>query len=331
MGTITIALASVIILATIFGNSLVLSVLLRPRNRSRHRTSPTYLLITNLAIADLFNGLFTMPLIVTLASRRPTNLIGCTLTIAVTVGLPNASSLGFVLLALERFLAVTFPFFYQSQVTPRLTLGGVLISYAAAVVNGGVAISRNFGMPPSGLCVVYQIINPAVYLYNTLVYGQIFLLGLIVILCTGIFVVALKQSRKIRKQENLNSNEASSQTLSEIRLAQRCFLMASVFALARLPDTIFWLLAMTLGIQCDICRSLLYWITLLNSAVNPLLFAYGSSKELRGEMIRVLCCRKNNSVDQEQSHIFHFYSPSSIFYQKLKTYLLYFGITAAPL
>ncbi|ELU07568.1 hypothetical protein CAPTEDRAFT_200191 [Capitella teleta] len=293
----TVALASVVIVATIFGNSLVLGVLLRPRNRSRHRTSPTYLLITNLATVDLFNGLLTMPLVVTLASRRPRNLFGCTLTVAITIGLTNASSLGFVLLALERFLAVTFPFFYQSHVTPRRTLGGVLVSYAAAFVNGGVAISGNFGMPPSGLCVVYQIINPAVYLYNTLVYGQIFLLGLIVILCTGIFVVALKQSRKIRKQEN--SNEASSQTLSEIRLAQRCFLLASVFALAHLPDTIFSIMAATMRLQCDLCRSLLYWITLLSSALNPLLFAYGSSKELRGEMIRVLCCHKNNSVDQE--------------------------------
>ncbi|ELT92524.1 hypothetical protein CAPTEDRAFT_212596 [Capitella teleta] len=297
----TVALASVVILATVFGNSLVLSVLLRPRNRSRHKTSPTYLLITNLAIVDLLNGLLTMPLIVTLASRRPKNPIGCTLTIAITAGLSNASSLGFVLLALERFLAVTFPFFYQSQVTPGRTLGGVLATYALAFVNGCVAITGNFGMPPSGLCVVYKIINPDVYLYNTLVYGQIFLLGLIVILCTGIFVVALKQSRKIRKQGNLNSNEASSQTLSEIRLAQRCFLLASVFALAHLPDTIFTFLAATMRLQCDLCRSLLYWIILLNSALNPLLFAYGSSKELRGEMIRVLCCRKKNSVDQEPS------------------------------
>ncbi|XP_071489025.1 5-hydroxytryptamine receptor 1D-like [Diadema antillarum] len=140
-GTIfLIAVLSLIIVATIFGNMLILTAI----RQHRPLQTPQNYLIASLAVADLMVGILVMPLslskeVVVVWIFGP---ILCDFWISLDVLCCTASILNLCMISLDRFWAITKPVIYPKYRKPRIMLIMIAIVWLLASI---ISISPLFG------------------------------------------------------------------------------------------------------------------------------------------------------------------------------------------
>ena len=319
---LTLILAPCLAVPTIAGNGLVLFVILRPANRRRFY-SPTNLLIASLAATDLLSGLLGTSSIVLQDMGIPHHYSACIPVLTVSVCLRNVSTFTFLLLTAERFIAVAAPFKYLTLMSTHRTKVLIAVDWLAALAFTLIMTCVNRGWNEAHMCSFHLIMNPYMLFYAAVCLQFIPLLAIAamyVFICT----VAIRHNQRIPNQSNVRRSDKQQhqqqvgevedkmdvntkrkdtsiddaavrkprmripKLATELKIAKRCFLMVFVFAICNLPAGISNTLRALCNINCVACQQSFVWLITLNSTLNPLLYAYGSSRPLRKEMRRTL-------------------------------------------
>lgn len=277
---IYISLEAVIGITAIAGNALVLIAIFKfPKLQTI-----TNFFIASLAVADLLVGIFVAPLAALSYLGLPENYLGCVFTNSIVVVLTQISIFNLVDVAIERFIAIKNPFFYQEYMTKKVAVIMITVSWVLAIIIGLIPVfGWNLGPMKDNKCAFVAVID-----FDYMVYFNFFgfvLVPLIVMfmIYSYIFYIVRQQMAKICALEVIQKSETQklkSRFKREVKAAKSLAVVFGVFALCWLPIHI-------LNSISHLCKSCSYPINLLlaaillshiNSIINPFLYAIGNSQ-----------------------------------------------------
>lgn len=196
--------ACLIVIAVIaFGGNLLVLVSI---GVSRNLRSSADMLLANLAVADLGQAVVTIPLRVTgflHADDQETSLIPCYVVTTFSILFGGASTISVMLVTIDRFLAIRWPFKYCTLSTARIFIPIVAVSwlymfFLAILPLVGWGQAEN--LAPSPTC-RFTLILSKDYIFTCyiLIYG--ISLTTVIVLYIFILKAALRHSRAIAAQE----------------------------------------------------------------------------------------------------------------------------------
>jgi len=260
--TANIDLASAISAATInillsilgtLGNLLVLIIIFF----NIRRASASNLLLANLAAIDLLCTFYVAPgatykifCIGMALCHVPENFLLAQRAIAQFVVAAAVSSL--FAIAVDRFIAISFPFKYTSIMTKRRTLFYSFLTWMAGAVISFVFMYFKFFYLQSAYCILLILVTTSLYIH--------------------IFVFALKKARQIAALQVSNVKRGTN-FLHERKSAKTMAIILGVFIAAWVPSVAFYAVVSPSDPRYLIIKN---WITVtyfLNATLNP--FIYG--------------------------------------------------------
>ncbi|XP_071320378.1 trace amine-associated receptor 13c-like [Trachinotus anak] len=265
-------LASVSLLTVTLNLLVIISI-----SHFRQLHTPTNTLLLSLAVSDLVVGLLVMP-IEGLRYMETCWLLGrlmCALTPYVSYCLLSASLGNMVLISIDRYLAICDPLLYSSKITLNRVKILICLCWACSIIYNGLILMDHLGQPDRfsschGECVVViSHMSGTVDLFVTFV-GPC---TVMVVLYLRVFVVVVSQVRVIRLQTAASTvTAAPTAKKSERKAARTLGIVIAVFLMCFCP---YYYPALA---GQDTSNSLSYfavlsWIMLMNSCVNPLIYA----------------------------------------------------------
>ncbi|XP_066278344.1 D(1) dopamine receptor-like [Branchiostoma lanceolatum] len=313
LGLITV----ILILLTVIGNVLVILAV----TCHRKMRTVTNFFIVSLACADLSVGITVLPFAAT------NDILGywpfggyCDVWVSFDVLNSTASILNLVVIAFDRFLAITAPFTYHTRMTERTA--GILIATV-----WGISLVMSFLPIQAGwyrdnlseealaiysdpcLCIftastAYTIVSSLISFYIPLLIMLVFY-GII-------FKAARDQARKINalegriEQENNRGKKIS--LAKEKKAAKTLGIIMGVFILCWLP----FFVVNIVNPFCDRCVQpavfiALTWLGWINSGFNPIIYAF--NKEFRKVFTKMICCHTCRGVTVGPNHADLNYDP----------------------
>ena len=125
------ALYVAIAVISVFGNILVILAVYTNR---RLQTTSNYLLVA-LAVPDFFQGAVSLPLrLVEVLKAEWDHQSFCLASIHVSTLFGGASNLHILLIAIERFISICWPYFYFSWITTKCALLGVGVTWLSMFI-----------------------------------------------------------------------------------------------------------------------------------------------------------------------------------------------------
>ncbi|KAM9495410.1 trace amine-associated receptor 13c-like [Clarias gariepinus] len=264
-----------VILLTVCGNMLVIISVFHFKKLQ----TPTNTLVLSLAVSDFLIGTCVMlPMLIwTIESCWIFDKGYCICLIITSFFLGNLSIYNVALISVDRYLALSNPFFYTNTISWRtmcivvyanwcLCLGYVI---AVLYFNGNF---MSFVMCP-GEC--FNFLNE-VWSVIDLIHSFIFPIFVIIILYIRIFMIAKKHATAIRELNNHTrpkTQKITSHSMkSERKAAKVLGILVSVFLVCLLPYFIYSLLGHVIEPQLETIQKVLI-ILCLNSTINPIIYA----------------------------------------------------------
>jgi len=275
-----ISLEVVIGVASVFGNALVLAAI----HQNMSLQTVTNCFIASLALADLLVGIIVAPLAALSFLGQPTSFTGCVFTNSVVVIFTQISIFSLVAVGVERFIAINKPFFYQRNLTIKVSLIIITVTWVAAIIIGLVPVfGWNLGDDNWKNVCNFVIVIDMKYMVYFNFFGFVLTPLLITFaLYSYIFYIVKGQLAKIAALEivqEMDSVRQRRQFKRDVNAAKSLAIVVGMFALCWLPIHI--LNSITLLCGCPFSPYLLLAAILLshlNSAINPFLYAIGNSK-----------------------------------------------------
>ncbi|KAM9766359.1 trace amine-associated receptor 13c-like [Menidia menidia] len=265
-------LASVSLLTVMLNLLVVVSI-----SHFRQLHTPTNALVLSLAVSDLVVGLLGMP-VEGLRYLETCWLLGrlmCALTPYLSYCLLSASLGHMVLISVDRYVAICDPLLYSSKLTLNRVKVLVFLCWVCSFLYNALILNSHLGRPDRfsschGECVVVLgPISGTVDLFVTFVAPCVTM----VVLYLRVFVVAVSQVRLARRRKVTDVAAAAPVAKrSEFKAARTLGVVIAVFLMCFCPyyypafagqDT-----STTLSYF-----SILSWIMLINSCLNPLIYA----------------------------------------------------------
>ncbi|KAL3979226.1 RAS protein activator-like 1 [Sarotherodon galilaeus] len=252
---------------TIFGNLLVTIAIIY----FKQLHTPTNYLILSLAVADLLVGVLVFPfsMAFTVTSCLDHEDLFCKIRDSFDVSLCTSSILNLCCISIERYYAVCQPLNYRSKINTQVTMFMILVSWGISVLIGICIIIAGFSQ---GIC---EECSVDVVIANTMGPVFSFYLPAIIMLCIylKIFLVAQKQVSTI--QNAICTKSGATISKLERKATKTLSIVMGVFLLCLSPYFI-----------CVVFQPLahnpppipvietLNWLTLSNSMLNPLIYAF---------------------------------------------------------
>uniref|UniRef100_A0A182N195 G-protein coupled receptors family 1 profile domain-containing protein n=1 Tax=Anopheles dirus TaxID=7168 RepID=A0A182N195_9DIPT len=305
-------LEATVALTAIFGNTLVIVAFKRER-RLRRRTN---FYIVSLASADLLVGTLGIPFAVLASIGLPTNLHACLFTISLLVVLCTISIFCLVAVSIDRYWAILHPLAYSRNMRTKTTLYIISMCWLAGSIIGFLPLFGWHEDPSEDACLFVKVMN---YDYLVFLYLVTIIIPAVLLLAFYIHIyrVIVRQRKQILSvsttDSRLSNADASSSSSSsrrrtkkdnysgtmlrvlraaqnrEVKATQNLSVIVLFFMLCWMPlHTINCIVAFCP--QCHIhAPVMLFVITLshLNSAMNPLLYAY-HLKDFRAALKRLI-------------------------------------------
>ncbi|XP_055525859.1 adenosine receptor A2a isoform X2 [Wyeomyia smithii] len=290
----------------VVGNAMVIVVFKRER-RLRRRTN---FYIISLAAADFLVGLLGVPFAVLSSVGLPRNLYACLFTISLLIVLCTISIFCLVAVSVDRYWAILHPMAYSRNVRTKTAIVIISLCWLAGSIIGFLPLFGWHETPQTDTCLFLKVMD---YDYLVFLYFATIITPALIMLAfyTHIYRVIINQLRQIvtmNPMGTLSSESRSSSESSRIRISTmkspRCKpghshggTMLRVLGAAQKREVkatqnlsiivlffmICWIPLYTINCIVAFCRDcqipptlMLFCIILshLNSAVNPLLYAY---------------------------------------------------------
>ncbi|XP_069365748.1 adenosine receptor A3 [Maniola hyperantus] len=277
----------------IVGNAMVIHVFRRDR-RLRRRTN---YYIVSLAIADLLVGLLGIPFAILASVGLPRNLYACLFTTSILVMLCTISIFCLVAVSVDRYWAILHPMCYSRNVRTKTA---ILIISACWVAGAGVGLLPLFGWhagdkdPPPPGCYFVEVMdyNYLLFLYFATIVTPSVLLAAFY---AHIYRVVVKQMSAVVTVEGSHGRGTMLRVLGaaqkrEVKATQNLAIIVFFFIVCWIP--LYTINAIKAFMpELDIPNPLTYFCIVfshLNSAVNPLLYAY-HLKDFRAALKGLIC------------------------------------------
>lgn len=272
----------IIAVLAMFGNGVLIVAIVR--HRRLHTT--TNVLIISLAAADLLVGALGIPCALLGFHGLPPDAYGCLLVNTAIVALTQISIFGLLIIAVERFVAIAFPFVYTEWCTVRLAIGVCMTYWLLAIAVGFVPV---FGWNlidsyKSVHCAFMEIIDMHYMVYFNFFACVLIPLFIMLAVYCYILIVVQRQMKQIASLQigaasnSSQSNSSGHNFKRELKAAKWFAAVIGFFAVCWLPIHLINTLGIY-GMYAPI-ELLVFSILLshLNSAVNPVLYGFSNSK-----------------------------------------------------
>ncbi|XP_028990880.1 trace amine-associated receptor 13c-like [Betta splendens] len=260
-------------LLTVMLNSLVVFSI----SHFRQLQTPTNTLLQSLAVSDLLLGLLVMP-VEGLRYIETCWLLGrlmCALSPYLFYCLISTSLGHMVLISIVRYLTICDPLVHSSKITLTNVKICIFVCWTSSLLYNGLILMEHMGTPDRfnschGECVVVVSYVPGtIDLFVTFVAPC----TVMAVLYMRVFLVALSQVRVIQSQTAASSVRAAPTAKRSQRKAARTLgILIVVFLMCYCPYYYPVLAGQNTSTSLSY-YSLVTWIMLLNSCLNPLIYA----------------------------------------------------------
>ncbi|KAM9495267.1 trace amine-associated receptor 13c-like [Clarias gariepinus] len=264
-----------VVLLTVCGNLLVIISVFH----FKQLHTPTNMLVLSLAVSDFLIGALVMPLLFiwTIESCWIFNTGSCMSLMITSFFLGNQSVYNIAFIAVDRYLALSSPFFYTNTITVKTMCIMVSSNWCVCLIYNILFCHFSGSFTSSVMCPgqCFSVPNE-VWTVIDLIFSFIFPLSVIIILYTQVFVIAKKHATAIRELNNHTrpkTQKITSHSMkSERKAAKVLGILVSVFLACLLPYFIYSSLGNVIKLEPEISHKVLVMIC-LNSTINPFIYA----------------------------------------------------------
>lgn len=285
-----IAVVSILGVTTAIGNLLILIPICRPRNKELLWT-PTNFLIGNLAFLDFLVGVFGCPPLVLQLYGIPRDFRWCLFIYCLGLSVSVVAIMSYATIAAERLVAIKYPFAKVRILTMRNIGLSTGLCWLMGCIYGFIPMfGWNQGWNEQHFCAFHMVIELDYIVYITHFLVLLPSLLVIIVAYVNIYVIAKRHAHQIA-EATVPAPEDPPQapfTSSDIRLAGKCFVIIVVYVICHFPTMLINSVALFFGQPCPTCQIIMVWLIILNSTINPILYAnsnrdlkYAVAKELR--------------------------------------------------
>ncbi|XP_058248807.1 trace amine-associated receptor 13c-like [Hemibagrus wyckioides] len=262
--------SAAVVLLTVCGNLLVIISVCY----FRQLHTPTNMLVLSLAMSDFLVGLFVMPFHFTwlIESCWMFGHIFCILFNFMSFQLTSVSVGNVVLIALDRYMALSNPFLYLKDVTSKIVDTLICLSWFFSFLYNFVFFYLNGNFTNLLLCPGECLVSAfdAVGSIIDLMFIVVIPCSLMLMLYFQVFVIAKRHANAIRDL-NQNMKSVSDTMKSERKAAKVLGILVFVFLGCLVPYYVCTLTSNTASSHVMINNILILFY--LNSSINPVIYA----------------------------------------------------------
>ena len=267
---------SCVSVCTVFLNLLVIISI----SHFKQLHTPTNLLILSLSVADLLVGLFVIPVNIMqlVDSCWYLGALACCILLVINCLSVSASICNLVLIAVDRYIAVSDPLLYSSRVTVCKMSVSIILGWAFCLMYVIVFTYSNNHLTPSqisircyGECVL--VIKPSWVIFD-LIYSFLAPCSVILVLYFLIFNEARRQAKAVRAVRNGVSNKPGDKVSnsSETKAAKTLSIVIFVYLACWIP---YYLSSLTVEslTSSSMVWTVFGWMLYMSCSMNPLIYA----------------------------------------------------------